>query len=97
MGMLEFMAVILFGYLIGFKPSDLKNMIVLSVMAAAGIGIGVLVFMVGRQFLLSPNGPYAIVAILSACFFTWKFGVTPPRHKETPLDRRVHAVAGKTG
>jgi len=66
MGMLEFMAVILFGYLIGFKPSDLKNMIVLSVMAAAGIGIGVLVFMVGRQFLLSPNGPYAIVAILSA-------------------------------
>jgi hypothetical protein len=99
MGLLEFMAVILFAYLIGFKPSDLRNMVVLTVLAAAGIGIGVLLFMVGRAFLLSPNGPYAIAAILSACFITWKLGVTPQnqQHQESPLDRRMHAVARKGG
>lgn len=98
MGLLEFMAVILFAYLIGFKPSDLRNMVVLSVLAAAGIGIGILVFMVGKAFLLSPNGPYAIAAILSACFITWKLGVSaPPRKEESVLDRRLHAVARKTG
>ena len=98
MGGLEFTAVILFAWVIGFKPSDLRNMVVLSALIAGGIGIGVLVFMVGKAFLLSPNGPYAIAAILSVCFFTWKFGVTPPQQREeTALDRRVHAVARKAG
>jgi hypothetical protein len=94
MGGLEFTAVILFAWLIGFKPSDLRNMVVLSVLLGCGIGAGVLIFMVGREFLLSPNGPYAIAAILSACFFIWKLGVTPPQpHEESPLERRVSALA----
>jgi hypothetical protein len=97
MGTLEFMAVILFGYLIGFKPSDLKNMLVLSILTACGVGAGILVFMVGKAFLLSPNGPYAVAAILSACFAIWKLGVSAPQKQESVLDRRLNAVARKAG
>ena len=96
MGLLEFMAVILFGYLIGFKPSDLRNMIILSAMVAFGIGIGGLAFIVGRAFLLSPNGPYAIAAVLFVCFVTWKFGVDP-QNQELTLDRRPNVAARKAG
>ena len=92
MGMLEFMAVILFGYLIGFKPSDLKNMILLSALIACGIGIGVLVFIVGKAFLLSPDGPYAVAAFLFVCFATWKLGVEQQK-QESPLDRRQNVTA----
>ena len=92
MGMLEFMAVILFGYLIGFKPSDLKNMIILSALTACGIGIGVLVFILGKAFLLSPNGPYAVAAFLFVCFATWKFGVEQQK-QEVSLDRRQNVAA----
>jgi hypothetical protein len=93
MGLLEFMSVILFGYLIGFKPSDLKNMVILSALTAAGIGVGVLVFIVGKAFLLSPNGPYAIAAFLFVCFATWKLGVEQQKQEDT-LDRRPN-VAGR--
>ncbi len=92
MGMLEFMAVILFGYLIGFKPSDLKNMIILSALIGCGIGIGVLVFIVGKAFLLSPDGPYAVAAFLFVCFATWKLGVEQQK-QESPLDRRQNVTA----
>ena len=95
MGLLEFMAVILFGYLIGFKPSDLKNMAILSVMTVCGIGIGFLVFMVGRAFLLSANGPYAIAAILFVCFVTWKFGIQQ-KNQELTLDRRPNVAVRKS-
>ena len=94
MGMLEIMAVILFGYLIGFKPSDLKNMIILSALTGCGIGIGVLVFIVGKAFLLSPDGPYAVAAFLFVCFATWKLGVEQQRHG-SPLDRRLNVAARK--
>jgi len=97
MGTLEFMAVILFGYLIGFKPSDLKNMIVLSILTAFGISVGVLVFMVGKAFLLSPNGPYAVAAFLSACFAIWKLGASKPHKQESVLDKRLNAMARKAG
>jgi hypothetical protein len=95
MGLLEFMAVILFGYLIGFKPSDLKNMLVLCLMGVFGIGIGVLAFMAAKTFLLSPNGPYAIAAILFVCFATWKLGVDQQEPELTPLDRRANFTARK--
>ena len=94
MGMLEFMAVILFGYLIGFKPSDLKNMIILSALTACGIGVGVLVFILGKAFLLSPGGPYAVAAFLFVCFAVWKLGVEQQK-QEASIDRRPN-VATRT-
>jgi len=90
MGPLEIMAVIMFGYLIGFKPSDFKNMVILSGAVGLGISIGLLVYFVGSELFLSENGPYAIAVIIFASFVTWKFGA-PSKYTEPTIDRRKRA------